>query len=136
MVTTPTTVLNYATGRRKSAVARVFLNKGAGKIVVNGLDIKKYFHRETSIMVAKQALAVSGKGSDLDFTITVKGGGESGQAGAIRHGIARALVKLDPNLKVILRAASPDLIRRDSRKVERKKVALRGARAAPQYSKR
>ncbi len=126
----------YATGRRKSSVARVFMRKGKGSITVNGKDLDDYFRRETSRMVARQALAVADKGKELDFTITVKGGGESGQAGAVRHGIARALVGADPDLKPVLRSATPDLIRRDARQVERKKVALRGARRAPQYSKR
>lgn len=126
----------YATGRRKSSVARVFMRKGKGKITVNGKDIDAYFHRETSRMVARQALVAADKEAGLDFFVTVKGGGETGQAGAIRHGIARALVVMDPGLKTVLRSATPDMIKRDSRKVERKKVALRGARRAPQYSKR
>ena len=126
----------YATGRRKSSVARIFLRKGTGKITVNRRDINHYFGRLTSRMVALQALKVADMEGKLDFFITVRGGGESGQAGAVRHGISRALAKMDPALKPVLRAATPDLIRRDSRQVERKKVALRGARRAPQYSKR
>ena len=126
----------YATGRRKSSVARVFMRKGKGNISVNGKDLDKYFCRETSRMVARQALVTVGMGDGLDFYITVKGGGETGQAGAVRHGIARVLVGSNPALKPVLRAATPDMIRRDPRKVERKKVALRGARGAPQYSKR
>ena len=126
----------YATGRRKTSVARVFMRKGKGNITINGKDIEEYFRRDTAKMVARQALVVAEKGKDLDFYITVKGGGESGQAGAVRHGIARALVSADESIKIVLRAATPDLIRRDSRQVERKKVALRGARRAPQYSKR
>ena len=126
----------YATGRRKSSVARVFLKKGKGEIKVNGKDIKEYFKRQTAIMIAKQALFATNKDTELDLYVTVKGGGESGQAGAVRHGIARALAKMDDSLRVVLRNATPDLIKRDDRIVERKKVALRGARTAPQYSKR
>ena len=128
---------SYGTGRRKRAIARVFLKgKGTGAIMVNGLDITKYFKRETSQRVASQPLRAVEMEKNIDLTITVKGGGESGQAGAVRHGIARAIAALKPELKSTLRAATPDLIRRDPRKVERKKVALRGARRAPQYSKR
>lgn len=128
---------SYGTGRRKRSIARVFLKqKGSGAIQVNGLDITKYFRRETCQRIASQPLRVVAMEKSLDLNITVKGGGESGQAGAVRHGIARALAGLKPELKATLRAATPDLIRRDPRKVERKKVALRGARRAPQYSKR
>ncbi len=127
---------NYATGKRKNAIARVFLRKGNGKITVNGKKLSEYFCRETSRMIAQQALVATGQGDKLDLFITVKGGGESGQAGAVRHGIARSIAKMDADLKPVLRASKPDLITRDSRIVERKKVALRGARRAPQYSKR
>lgn len=127
---------HYATGRRKTSVARVFLRQGKGAIQVNGMPLEKYFRRKSNRMLAKQALAVTAKGSGIDFFITVKGGGETGQAGAIRHGLAKVLTCMDMELKPILRNASPNLIERDARKVERKKVALRGARRAPQYSKR
>ena len=126
----------YATGRRKRAIARVFLREGKGKIMVNKIDLKNFFRRETSRMIARQALVVTDTLKQVDLFITVKGGGESGQAGAVRHGIARALVKRDEAVKKVLRGAKPDLITRDDRQTERKKVALRGARRAPQYSKR
>ena len=127
---------HYATGKRKNAIARVFLRSGSGKITVNGKKLEDYFCRETSRMIAQQALVATEHSKDLDLLITVKGGGESGQAGAVRHGIARGIAKMNADLKAVLRAAKPDLITRDSRIVERKKVALRGARRAPQYSKR
>lgn len=128
---------HYATGRRKSSIARVFLKKsGKGNITVNGKALDKYFRRDTCRMIARQALVLTENDKSLDLKVTVTGGGESGQAGAVRHGIARALARMDEKLKVTLRAATPDLIRRDDRMVERKKVALRGARGAPQYSKR
>ncbi|MBF2735565.1 MAG: 30S ribosomal protein S9 [Betaproteobacteria bacterium AqS2] len=128
---------HYATGRRKSSIARVFIKKaGKGAFTVNGKDIGKYFSRDTSRMIAMQALLLTKHDKDLDLFVTVRGGGESGQAGAVRHGVARALARMDEGLKTLLRGATPDLIRRDDRMVERKKVALRGARGAPQYSKR
>ena len=126
----------YATGRRKESVARVFMRPGSGSITVNQRRIEDYFVRETSLMIAKQALAEAEMGGEHDFLITVRGGGESGQAGAVRHGIARALALFRPELRKKLRDAQPDLIRRDDRATERKKVGLHGARRAQQYSKR
>ena len=126
----------YATGRRKESVARVFMRPGSGAITVNRRKIDDYFVRETSLMIAKQALVEAEMGGEHDFLITVSGGGESGQAGAVRHGIARALVLYKPELRKKLRTAKPDLIKRDDRSTERKKVGLHGARRAQQYSKR
>ena len=126
----------YATGRRKESVARVFMRSGSGAITVNRRKIEDYFVRETSLMIARQALTEAAMGGEHDFLITVKGGGESGQAGAVRHGIARALALFRPELRKKLRAAKPDLIKRDDRATERKKVGLHGARRAQQYSKR
>ena len=125
---------NYGTGRRKSSVARVFLKKGSGKIVINGRDIANYFHRETSIMVVRQPLVLTENAEAFDVMANVSGGGETGQSGAIRHGIARALVDYDAALKPTLSHAG--LITRDAREVERKKVGLRKARRAKQFSKR
>ena len=125
---------NYGTGRRKSSVARVFLKKGSGKIVINGRDIANYFHRETSIMIVRQPLVLTENAEAFDVMANVSGGGETGQSGAIRHGIARALVDYDAALKPTLTHAG--LITRDAREVERKKVGLRKARRAKQFSKR
>lgn len=125
---------NYGTGRRKSSVARVFLKKGSGKIVINGRDIANYFHRETSIMVVRQPLVLTENAEAFDVMANVSGGGETGQSGAIRHGIARALVDYDAALKPTLSHAG--LITRDAREAERKKVGLRKARRAKQFSKR
>ena len=125
---------NYGTGRRKSSVARVFLKKGSGKIVINGRDIANYFHRETSIMIVRQPLVLTENAEAFDVMANVSGGGETGQAGAIRHGIARALVDYDAALKPTLSHAG--LITRDAREVERKKVGLHSARRAKQFSKR
>ena len=125
---------NYGTGRRKSSVARVFLKKGSGKIVINGRDIANYFHRETSIMVVRQPLVLTENAEAFDVMANVSGGGETGQSGAIRPGIARALVDYDAALKPTLSHAG--LITRDAREVERKKVGLRKARRAKQFSKR
>ena len=125
---------NYGTGRRKSSVARVFLKKGSGKIVINGRDIANYFHRETSIMIFRQPLVLTENAEAFDVMANVSGGGETGQSGAIRHGIARALVDYDAALKPTLSHAG--LITRDAREVERKKVGLRKARRAKQFSKR
>lgn len=125
---------NYGTGRRKSSVARVFLTKGSGKIVINGRDIANYFHRETSIMIVRQPLVLTENAEAFDVMANVSGGGETGQSGAIRHGIARALVDYDAALKPTLSHAG--LITRDAREVERKKVGLRKARRAKQFSKR
>lgn len=125
---------NYGTGRRKSATARVFLKPGSGQIVVNGKALDDYFGRETSRMIVRQPLKLVDALDRFDFTVTVCGGGASGQAGAIRHGITRALVRYDDTLKPALRAAG--LMTRDAREVERKKVGLHKARKATQYSKR
>ncbi|MBW7657102.1 MAG: 30S ribosomal protein S9 [Hydrogenophilus thermoluteolus] len=125
---------NYGTGRRKEAVARVFLKPGKGNIVVNGKPVDSYFSRETARMIVRQPLELLGVTEQFDFTITVKGGGESGQAGAVRHGITRALIDYNPEWKAQLRAAG--FVTRDARKVERKKVGLKKARRAEQYSKR
>ena len=125
---------NNGTGRRKSSVARVFLKKGSGKITVNGKDIAQYFGRETSIMITKQPLVLTGNVEAFDIQINVHGGGESGQAGAARHGITRALIDYDAALKPQLGAAG--FVTRDAREVERKKVGLHSARRAKQFSKR
>jgi small subunit ribosomal protein S9 len=125
---------NNGTGRRKSSVARVFMKKGTGKITVNGKDIEAYFGRQTSIMIAKQPLLLTNNAEAFDIKITVAGGGESGQAGAVRHGITRALIDYDTVLKPALSAAG--FVTRDAREVERKKVGLHGARRRKQFSKR
>ena len=125
---------NNGTGRRTSSVARVFLKKGSGKITVNGKDIAQYFGRETSIMITKQPLVLTGNVEAFDIQINVHGGGESGQAGAARHGITRALIDYDAALKPQLSAAG--FVTRDAREVERKKVGLHSARRAKQFSKR
>ena len=125
---------NNGTGRRKSSVARVFLKKGSGKITVNGKDIAQYFGRETSIMITKQPLVLTGNVEAFDIQINVHGGGESGQAGAARHVITRALIDYDAALKPQLSAAG--FVTRDAREVERKKVGLHSARRAKQFSKR
>ena len=125
---------NNGTGRRKSSVDRVFLKKGSGKITVNGKDIQQYFGRETSIMITKQPLVLTGNVEAFDIQINVHGGGESGQAGAARHGITRALIDYDAALKPQLSQAG--FVTRDAREVERKKVGLHSARRAKQFSKR
>ncbi|MFT6153958.1 MAG: small subunit ribosomal protein S9 [Bermanella sp.] len=125
---------NYGTGRRKSSKARVFLRPGTGKIVVNKRTLEEYFGRETSRMVVRQPLVLTENAEKFDLFITVAGGGASGQAGAIRHGITRALMEYDETLRPSLRAAG--YVTRDSREVERKKVGLRKARKKPQFSKR
>jgi small subunit ribosomal protein S9 len=125
---------NYGTGRRKSSVARVFMKRGTGKIVVNGRSIDEYFHRETGRMIARQPLEITNNATAFDFQINVDGGGESGQAGAVRHGITRALIDYDATLKPALSKAG--LVTRDAREVERKKVGLRKARRRKQFSKR
>ena len=125
---------NNGTGRRKSSVARVFLKKGSGKITVNGKDIQEFFGRQTSIMIAKQPLALTENLEAFDVQVNVHGGGESGQAGAIRHGITRALIDYDAALKPELSKAG--FVTSDAREVERKKIGLRGARRAKQFSKR
>ncbi|WP_119342684.1 30S ribosomal protein S9 [Facilibium subflavum] len=129
-----TQTYNYGTGRRKSSVARVFMKKGTGSINVNGLALDEYFSRKTASMVVKQPLDLIDALDKFDFKITVKGGGTTGQSGAIRLGIARALIDFDETLKPALRQAG--FVTRDSRKVERKKVGLRKARRRRQFSKR
>jgi small subunit ribosomal protein S9 len=125
---------NYGTGRRKSSVARVFIKRGTGKIVINGRPIDEYFQRETGRMIARQPLELTNSATTFDIQINVDGGGESGQAGAVRHGIARALIDYDATLKPTLSRAG--LVTRDAREVERKKVGLRKARRRKQFSKR
>ena len=125
---------NNGTGRRKSSVARVVLKKGSGKITVNGKDIAAYFGRETSIMIDKQPLLLTDNAETFDVQVNVHGGGESGQAGAVRHGITRALIDYDASLKPQLSQAG--FVTRDAREVERKKVGLRSARRRKQFSKR
>ena len=125
---------NYGTGRRKSSVARVFIKRGTGKITINGRSIDDYFHRETGRMIARQPLELTSNATTFDVLINVDGGGESGQAGAVRHGITRALIDYDATLKPALSAAG--LVTRDAREVERKKVGLRKARRRKQFSKR
>ncbi|MCP3866625.1 MAG: 30S ribosomal protein S9 [Gammaproteobacteria bacterium] len=124
----------YATGRRKSSTARVYLSSGSGSITVNNRSLDEYFGRETARMVVRQALEVADRLDSLDVTVTVAGGGNSGQAGAIRHGIARALARYDEALHMPMRQAG--FLTRDARAVERKKVGLHKARKRPQYSKR
>lgn len=124
----------YSTGRRKESTARVFLSKGTGKITVNSNPIEKYFGRKTNIMVVKQALNLTETSDKTDIKITVKGGGPSGQAGAIKLGIARALLQFDDTLRPLLKKNG--FLTRDSRVVERKKVGLRKARKDVQFSKR
>jgi len=125
---------SYGTGRRKNAVARVFLRPGSGRIVINDRPLEEFFARETVRMLVRQPFAVAGQQDRYDVMVNVHGGGESGQAGAVRHGIARALIAHDPSLKPALKAAG--LVRRDARTVERKKVGLHKARRRKQYSKR
>ena len=125
---------NYGTGRRKSSVARVFIKRGTGKIVINGRELNDFFKRETGRMVVMQPLQLTENVETFDILVNVTGGGESGQAGAVRHGITRALIDYDANLKSVLSNAG--LVTRDAREVERKKVGLRGARRAKQFSKR
>ena len=124
----------YATGRRKTSAARVFLRRGNGNIIINNKPLHEYFSRETARMVVCQPLEVVGVKDKFDFYITVNGGGVSGQAGAIRHGIARALRSYNEELRAPLR--QPGFLTRDARKVERKKVGLHKARRATQFSKR
>ncbi len=126
--------LNYGTGRRKTSTARVFIGSGSGLITVNAQSLDEYFGRETARMVVRQPLEVAGVTDKLDVQVTVRGGGNTGQAGAIRHGIARALVDYDETLRGPLRERG--FLTRDARAVERKKVGLRKARKRPQFSKR
>lgn len=124
----------YATGRRKSATARVYLKDGSGNILINDLPLEDYFGREVAKILVKQPLVLLGVEGNYDFTVKVSGGGSFGQAGAIRHGISRALEKYNKEFRAKLKSAG--YLTRDSRKVERKKVGLRKARKAPQFSKR
>lgn len=124
----------YATGRRKTSSARVFMTTGSGKITINGKDMNEYLKRPSSKAHMNFPLELTSQKGNLDIRVTVKGGGESGQAGAIRHGISRALTKYDENLRDTLKKAG--LLTRDSRMVERKKYGLKGARRASQFSKR
>lgn len=125
---------NYGTGRRKTSTARVYVSLGSGAITVNNKPLDEYFGRETARMVVRQALEVAEMTDRLDVKVTVAGGGDTGQAGSIRHGIARALVEHDEGLRAPLRQAG--FLTRDARAVERKKIGLRKARKRPQYSKR
>ncbi|MEN9725504.1 MAG: ribosomal protein [Pseudomonadota bacterium] len=125
---------NYGTGRRKSSVARVFLKTGKGNIIVNDKPADEYFSRVTSRMILRQPLALTNNESSFDILVNVVGGGESGQAGAVRHGITRALIDFDAALKAALSKAG--FVTRDAREVERKKVGLRKARRRKQFSKR
>lgn len=125
---------NYGTGRRKSSAARVFLRAGSGNIVINGKPLDVYFGRKTSCMVVRQPLELIDATTKFDVIVTVSGGGMTGQAGAIRHGLTRALMEYDETLRPQLRQAG--FVTRDARKVERKKVGLVKARRAKQFSKR
>ena len=125
---------SYATGKRKNAVARVWIKDGSGKTVINGKDVNKYFLRPVLNMLVNQPLELTNKKMHVDTTVTVSGGGMSGQAGAVRHGISKALTLLDPNLRPILKTEG--LLTRDSRIVERKKYGRRKARRRFQFSKR
>ncbi|QCI26828.1 30S ribosomal protein S9 [Buchnera aphidicola (Thelaxes californica)] len=127
-------IKHYGTGRRKSSSARVFLEKGNGKILINKRTIETYFQKETARMIILQPLLVVDMIKNINLYITVTGGGISGQAGAVRQGIARALIQYDSAFRIKLRKAG--LVTRDSRQVERKKVGLRKARKKPQFSKR
>ncbi|MBT3888302.1 MAG: 30S ribosomal protein S9 [Nitrosomonadaceae bacterium] len=128
------TYYNYGTGRRKSAVARVFMKPGKGAIIINHKPIEEFFSRETGRMIVRQPLELTENLTSFDIMVNISGGGESGQAGAVRHGITRALIDFDAELRPILRKAG--LVTRDAREVERKKVGLRKARRAKQFSKR
>ena len=124
----------YGTGRRKSAVARVFMKRGSGAIVVNGKPLDEYFSRETGRMIVRQPLELVEQVAGFDIKVNVSGGGESGQAGAVRHGITRALIQFDAELKSVLSKAG--FVTRDAREVERKKVGFHKARRRKQFSKR
>jgi small subunit ribosomal protein S9 len=125
---------HYSTGRRKSSSARVFIRPGSGNITVNKRPLDQYFGRETARMIVRQPLQLTELEQKFDIAVTVSGGGNSGQAGAIRHGITRALMEYDETLRSALRKAG--LVTRDARIVERKKIGLHKARKRPQYSKR
>jgi small subunit ribosomal protein S9 len=124
----------YGTGRRKSSVARVFIKAGSGNIVVNGKPVDLYFARETGRMIVRQPLVLTERTATFDIMVNVNGGGETGQAGAVRHGITRALIEYDAELKGTLKKAG--LVTRDAREVERKKVGFHKARRRKQFSKR
>lgn len=124
----------YGTGRRKTSTARVFIQTGSGNISINGRSIDEYFGREVARMIVRQPLELTGNSEKFDVNISVKGGGSFGQAGAIRHGLTRALMAYDEALRSDLRKAG--YVTRDAREVERKKVGLRKARKKPQFSKR
>ncbi len=126
--------MNYGTGRRKTSAARVYIRPGSGKVTVNNRALEAFFGRETSRMVVRQPLVLTDNVDKLDVQVSVTGGGNSGQAGAIRHGIARALLDYDESLRAPLRQAG--FLTRDARMVERKKIGLHKARKRPQYSKR
>jgi small subunit ribosomal protein S9 len=125
---------NYGTGRRKTSTARVFLRKGSGKIVVNDRVLDEFFGRKTACMIVRQPLEVVKMEKDFDVKVTVSGGGNTGQAGAIRHGLTRALIEYDETFRKPLRDAG--FVTRDAREVERKKVGFRKARRGTQFSKR
>jgi len=125
---------NYGTGRRKESVARVFIKAGSGKIVVNDKPVDEYFSRETGRMIVRQPLVLTDSLNKFDIMVNVSGGGESGQAGAVRHGITRALIDFSAEMKPNLKAAG--LVTRDAREVERKKVGFHKARRRKQFSKR
>lgn len=125
---------NYGTGRRKTSSSRVFIQPGSGNIEVNGQSLEQFFGRDTLRMIVKQPLVVADAEDRFDIKITVSGGGPSGQAGAVRHGLTRALMEYDETLRPSLRRAG--YVTRDDRAVERKKIGLRKARKRPQYSKR
>ena len=125
---------NYGTGRRKESVARVFIKAGSGKIVVNDKPVDEYFSRETGRMIVRQPLVLTDSLSKFDIMANVAGGGESGQAGAVRHGITRALIDFSAEMKPVLKQAG--LVTRDAREVERKKVGFHKARRRKQFSKR
>ncbi|MEZ5739591.1 MAG: 30S ribosomal protein S9 [Burkholderiaceae bacterium] len=125
---------NYGTGRRKTSVARVFLKRGSGRVVVNGKPLDEFFARETGRMIVRQPLELTSNLTTFDIMVNVRGGGESGQAGAVRHGITRALIEYDEGLKPTLSQAG--LVTRDARMVERKKVGFHKARRRKQFSKR
>lgn len=124
----------YGTGRRKHSVARVRVYEGSGKITINGRDIDDYFGLETLKLIVRQPFAVTNTGDRFDIVCTVKGGGVTGQAGAIRHGLSRALLQFDPELRAVLKKEG--FLTRDPRMKERKKYGLKAARRAPQFSKR
>jgi len=134
MAKASTVAPNTGTGRRKTATARVRLTKGSGKIIINGRPVDEYFGRETSRMMARSPFELLDMTAKFDALVNVAGGGNSGQAGAVRHGITRALIEYDETLRAPLRKAG--FVTRDAREVERKKVGLHGARKRPQFSKR